>query len=75
MRPYIENRYLKVVRDTVGLNSYLRLSPLSKNFFFGLHININMGRLFPQTFWTHSENPLEHYFPATMLVHIWYAPT
>ena len=37
MLPYRENRYLQVLRNTVGLNSYQGLFGLCK-IFFGLHI-------------------------------------
>ena len=56
---YRENRCLQILGNTVALNSYLGLSALSQNFFFGLY-KIWQGRqLFAKTFWTHSEYSLE----------------
>ena len=37
MRPYRENRYLQVLRNTVGLNSCLGLFALCQKIVFGLH--------------------------------------
>ena len=41
MRPYREKRYLQVLRNTVGLNSFLGLFELCKIFLGDLHINHN----------------------------------
>ena len=39
-RPYRENRYLRALRYTVALNSYLGLFALCKKFFFALNITL-----------------------------------
>ena len=43
IQPDRENRHLKVLRNTVGLNSYLGRFALRIFFLFGLHIKIEMG--------------------------------